>query len=89
MQMTCGDVASPAHISISFIVTGITFVIVNSTICSHHLIQVGERLWADDLAIAPLLHSDALLADVKWNEAEGVEGTISLPIWLTKHLAVI
>lgn len=41
MQMTCGDFAPPAHISISFIVTGITFVIVNSTICSHHLIQVG------------------------------------------------
>lgn len=69
MQMNCGDLASPPHISINFIVDGITFVIVNSTICSRHLIQVGERLWADDLAIAPLLHSDMALADVKWNEA--------------------
>lgn len=67
--MICGNLAPPPHISINFIVIGITFVILNSTICSDYLIQVGERLWADDLAIALLLHSDVLLADVKWNEA--------------------
>lgn len=69
MQINCADLAPPLHISITLIVSGIAFVIINSTICSRHLIQVGERLWADDLAIALLLHSDMVLANVKWNEA--------------------
>lgn len=99
--MHCGDciylrknrfftqIETPPHISIGCIVIVIAFVIINSAICSHHLSQVGERLGADDLTIAPFFNGEAVLADLKWNQAEEVEGATSLPLWSTKHLAVI